>query len=495
MLTTFLIAISSLAAPAASAPAPKVLGTEPSRASSPSEGIRSRDVDASRTVARETGGGQRDGFIRGLRGEILGPDGAAADKTLGGTLDSGFSPPWSIRPYVLNTYEVTLTGLESGWEEKFLLAVPRRPASPAPLLVVFHAWGGLHTELTDRTEFMDAIQRGWYVLCPLGAHQFNFAIEYAQRNVEAALDWVTTYIDIDPDRIYGVGFSMGGGMATSYAARHLDPNHARFAAVINHTGTASIRDVYNESADTSMLEHELMFGGSPDEYPFAYARASSIDLYPDGVVSGLNDLARNLLHIPVMTFSVDRDPNTYLLEQCDSFYGHTLALGGSPTYTEVPGNKHRWTTLDVDDVLDYFEPIRYQDPAFGVPCRVLVDRDANWFHFGVFQRLGDRFSYFRWTLDATNNRVVLDQLSNVRMIDFHPVDLGLPHATQPLEVMVNVADGLGTLDVEVHGYSWRPAAVVRTGVPTADWTYDAARGVVILHETVGVGYPRWTILP
>ena len=52
---------------------------------------------------------------------------------------------------------------------------------------------------------------------------------------------------------------MGGGAALSYAARHRDPERGAFAAVVNHTGTISLRNTYhNVSPDQQGLMHGML---------------------------------------------------------------------------------------------------------------------------------------------------------------------------------------------------------------------------------------------
>ena len=128
-------------------------------------------------------------------------------------------------------YSISFNDTGTGWQESFLLAVPRNPLPSPPLLVMFHGYSTSENSCLTQTPLMKmAMERGWYVVAPLGAHQMNYGVPYSQANIEFVLDWVLHTLPIDTDRIYGIGFSMGGGGVSSYAARHLDPDHARFAA-------------------------------------------------------------------------------------------------------------------------------------------------------------------------------------------------------------------------------------------------------------------------
>ena len=82
---------------------------------------------------------------------------------------------------------------------------------PAPVLTLFHGYGEHLRDTVLRTDLVDeAMSRGWLVFAPLGAHEFNYGIDYAQDNIERAFEFIGARLPLDLDRIYGVGFSMGG---------------------------------------------------------------------------------------------------------------------------------------------------------------------------------------------------------------------------------------------------------------------------------------------
>ena len=108
------------------------------------------------------------------------------------------------------------------------------------------------------------------------------------------LDWIGAKCRVDRTRIYGVGFSMGGGSVTSYAARHLDPARAMFAAVVDHTGGVALRNTYASEPDDADSDDntpqvgdnlevpDILDGwyGAPATHLFGYQRCSTIDMDP-----------------------------------------------------------------------------------------------------------------------------------------------------------------------------------------------------------------------
>ena len=256
--------------------------------------------------------GNRQRVIRGTDGEVLDRNGDVF-AALGGN-PSGSMLGASIQKGMLpkGVYEVTLPNTGTGREEKFLIGVPSAPLNPAPLLVVFHGYGEEHTDMVSKTSyFQEAMARGWIVLAPLGAHKYNYAIDYAQENVELALFWAATYLPLDPDRFYGVGFSMGGGMAASFAARHLETFGPRFAAIAVHSGTCSMRDVYWSANDKSLLEGDGL---------------SLVELLPQTTLAGSKREARQFLGDGAVSINGDKAAADGTLTTADLLHGRTILL-------------------------------------------------------------------------------------------------------------------------------------------------------------------------
>ena len=173
----------------------------------------------------------------------------------------------------------------TGTDELFTLYVPSSPSGQArPMIVGFHGFGVSHLDFSYyNTEFLaEAAARDWFVLAPiqinpvLNTGDISFGSAESQLNVEYVLNYVLDEWPIDLDRIYGIGFSMGGGNALSYAARHRDRETGAFAAVVNHTGAVSPSDVLEPRTRDSNAPLEATFGGPPPR--FEYQRAASIDL-------------------------------------------------------------------------------------------------------------------------------------------------------------------------------------------------------------------------
>jgi len=284
-------------------------------------------------------------------------------------------------PGVAGMYTITLNNTGSGWQETFLLQVPAVPATtPSPLLVCFHKFGVSQNDILTRTTFFQEAQaRNWFCVAPLGAAQVAFSSLESQVNVRAVLDYVTGVFNIDRSRVYGAGFSMGGGSVTSYAARHLDPNGLLFAAIANHTGGVALPHTYANEPDDADLDDnvpnfgdhlevpdilDFWYGGAPQTNAFAYLRCSMMDLDPlTGAVAPGTNMARNLAHVPILNWLAAGDPMVYLYEQTDEFQKHIQHQNTQNTLVIAPGTVHSWNTLDETAVCNWLAQFTLQLPS------------------------------------------------------------------------------------------------------------------------------------
>lgn len=454
------------------------------------------------------------------RARSLGASSPATPSNLGGTVDSlALLSAGQIRqlgarriaraypvPGVFGRYTITLNNTGSGWQETFLLQVPPVPAStPAPLLVCFHKFGVSQNDILNRTTFFDEAQaRNWFCIAPLGAAQVNFGSLESQVNVRAAIEYVTGVFAIDPARIYGVGFSMGGGALATYAARHLDPSGAMFAAIANHTGGIALPHTYaNEPDDADADDHQpnfgdnleipdildFWYGGAPSGNAFAYLRCSMLDLDPlTGAVAPGTDMARNLAHVPVLNWVAAGDPLVYLYEQTDEFHKHVQHQNTQNTLVIVAGNVHSWNTLDETAVCNWLSQFTLQLPTGG---QLLADRDGTWLQLQVAQDVAGDFTPLTWRAVAGANRFELSASRNLRRLTVDTSALGLS-ATTTLTVEVSTADGTGD-ELLLLGYANPPSAVLRDGAP-APSTHDAQIGAVRIVET-DAAIHTWTLVP
>jgi predicted peptidase len=128
-----------------------------------------------------------------------------------------------------------------------------------------------------------------------------------QRDIMNLVQYMETHYNVDPTRIYIAGFSTGGGIAATVAAKYPDV----FAGVLDYAGPTDYAEWYSERADLA-IELGGEFGGDPTNN-FEYPRRSS------------RFLARNLEYVPMRIVhgtSDDRVPST----QSTRLYTDTMPL-------------------------------------------------------------------------------------------------------------------------------------------------------------------------
>lgn len=397
--------------------------------------------------------------------------------------------------YVIE-FSAAVTG--TGFKERAMVYEPSPPpAGPVPMLVVFHKFGSSHLDVEQNTTYLEeASKRGWYVVCPLGAEKMSFASLESQGNIELVLDFMMGLGQVDPARIYGVGFSMGGGAVTSYAARHLDPNRPMIAALIDHSGGVALNHTYFSDPPAQFI-FDFWFGdgsaGSAD--PWKMNRSSVIDFDPTTLlVDDSQDFARNLLHAPMRIVRASNDPLAYLSTQSDVFDTHMKALGvvsgTAYGYYILPFQGHDWSMLDESGACDWLSQFTLQIPQSG---RTLADRDGNWFHFDVQQGMAGQFTPFDWSADGATNSLSLTHTSNLQAITVDLLAMGLD-PSMTLDISLSTDDGIGDT-VRLRDVPSAPLVVLRDSIPETNWNWSAGTGVLTLTEVDGGAHDWRVILP
>ncbi|MDG1050783.1 MAG: alpha/beta hydrolase-fold protein, partial [Planctomycetota bacterium] len=406
---------------------------------------------------------------------------------------------------------------ETQEEESFTIYVPPTPPGvERPLLAAFHGFNVSHLDIWANTSFIAECQaRDWILVAPYqrnlaptgpGTSQTAFGSAQSQLHVQAVIDYAMDQFAVDRDRVYGVGFSMGGGAALSYAARHRDRERGAFAAVVNHTGTVSLQNVYS-NADTSVQQLMVrIFNGSPSFSPFEYSRASVINLDAAGtLVPGGNHMASNLAGVAVRTYYGIGDSQQYLIDQGQSLHALMGSLGLQHELVALPANctpqqqGHCWSTIDETEVCDWLSSKSYQSP--GPVGRILADRDGRWGEISVEPALSNEFAVVEYSVSGPQNSVRLQGTSNVDVIELDLADLGIDPLSS-WSIRSGTLDGTAD-EFSVAGLPGLPLAVRRNGVtlgeecqgaPGPSWCFDASSGTLRISETSGVS-AFWSVTP
>lgn len=393
----------------------------------------------------------------------------------------------------------------TGGIELFSLFVPDTdPSVPRPLLTAFHGAGSSHGDIYFRAMdfFVEADQRDWFLIAPLqrnlnGPADTSYASAESQLHVEVLIQLILDTYSIDRDRLYAAGFSMGGGNALSYAARHRDRRSGAISAVVNHTGSVALSNVYVNAPTIVVDIMEGIFGGPPTGPVFEWQRSSLIEVDAAGsLLSQGRHMALNLEHVPVQTWFNSLDNFTYLQAQAQTLHGFISALpAGDHELVTVPGGvpncvgQHCWDTLDIAAACQWLSAQSLEaNPAAGT---VLADRDARWGRFDVAQRLQGAFTEFEYTVNPSANLLAITDTGNALSVSVRVQKLGLD-PSQPLFVSTTRMENQGNAIV-LRGYTAAPTTVTRNGIflgptcgdppATVGWCYDAQAGTVTIDES------------
>lgn len=402
-------------------------------------------------------------------------------------------------------------------QEIFTLHVPdSAPGVKRPLLMAFHGFGVSHLDIAFNTSLLqEAADRDWFLVAPfqfsdVGDAQVSYSSVQSQVQVEAVMSWIMDRWPVDRDRIYGAGFSMGGGNAANYAARHRDRRQGAFAAVVNHTGSVSVADVYKNQLNIQG-ELDLIFGGSPLVFPFEYQRSSVIELDGMGtLMPGGRNLAVNLEHVPTQSWYGIEDPLTYLVDQTIQLDAFMQLLPNADhmlmptTVTQEcllgPALGHCWETLDAQMACDWLELQTLENaPLEG---EYLIDRDGRWGVFDVVCEQPGQFSSFEYSFLPAFGRARIEATDNIAEISLDLSRVGLD-TTQAVEVTLGSNDA--SLDrLILRGMASAPQLVRRDGQTivedcsgmgiTPGWCYDAASQTVTIFDAPSVP-AVWLVRP
>ncbi len=389
-----------------------------------------------------------------------------------------------------------------GWPENFLYVEPLpAPTQPVPLVVMFHKFGSTQNDLTFNTNFpAEAGAQGWYLVCPLAANTQHFGSLPSQVHMEAViLDMLVRYPLIDRNRIYAVGFSMGGGAVANYAARHLNPAKPMFASMVAMSGGFALKHTYYSDVPVRpFLDFWYGNGGAGSADPWKMARSSAVNFDPITlVVENTEDLARNLLHIPMRIVRPIDDPVPYLPVQGDVMAAHMQTLGATVgpnfDYKFVPfgwdAYDHKWSMLDSHWAFNWMGTHTLTLPT---SASTLADRDDTYFHFFVEQDAAGAFTPFTWNIDVPNNTLSFSATANLKRLTVDTLGAGINPLLQ-FTVNLATADGLAD-DIVITSVPSKPISVLRDTLPTSSWNYNATLGELTLLETDGLPH-QWVITP
>ena len=281
------------------------------------------------------------------------------------------------------------------------------PNSTYPLLVAFHQWGGDHMSpfYTDFDE--ESNLRGWIFMSPFGGASNNYNHQGAQYMVKKALEWMIENYNIDTNRIYMVGGSMGGASGMIYANNHLNPEEPMVSATASASGILDCeRRAIEMDGNNSMTE---WFGGNYDEVPYEYHRNSAI-YFADSTQS----MHYNLKYTPLyFDFGVTEPHRTHAEDMYEIMYGYNTDMW----IDDDPTGSHGFSVFDENHVCDWLSQFELINDPDTINVNLDEPSRAYWLE-AYNQNLNNEFIKINAVRNENNNFGIYE-LSNLDSIIFH----------------------------------------------------------------------------
>ncbi|MFT7461791.1 MAG: poly(3-hydroxybutyrate) depolymerase [Pseudohongiellaceae bacterium] len=312
---------------------------------------------------------------------------------------------------------------------KYQLPLSYTPGGPGlPLLVAYHGFGSSANSVGPATTLdEEANTRDMLYLSPTGIDDKLFGSPICQQHIEVAIQWMIDNFDVDEDRIYMVGFSMGGCVVANFASRHRDPEDIMIAAVGVISGTLDITQswILGDAALKGWLENSYNFKGSPAQNAFNYLQASSVYFDPfsylplPGTLTPSQSMGSNLEYPPTyLTYDVDDtlvevrgsiDQFDALLQTQGATIMKAVKSGTVDPDTGLPA-PHSWAVLDEVEMLDFFGAVTVD--RYPETFDAMLDLGGNIAWASTSQEFIDTFTYIDGVANPGAGSMVITNVTN-----------------------------------------------------------------------------------
>ena len=371
------------------------------------------------------------------------------------------------------------TGTNTGLNEFIYYQVPDDyfpEGEPIPLVIAYHGFGGSANSVGLLSTIDEECNtRGWLYLSVTGGDDQLFGSRICQANVDAAVQWMLANFNVDHDRIYMVGFSMGAGVTASFTARHRDPTGLMIAATGYVAGTYDLVAGYNTgtSGIQAWMVNPFNFGGPPASKLFAYLQAST--MYHDpatylplpGTLLPELSMARNLHDVPAYFVWDALDTVTLVTPHNPVMVSFLQSLGATVDSNQVvsQGNPHHWSILDEADLFDFFTGKTVE--RYPSDFLALFDGDPNWQNpntsdgYGrvswceLYVRRANELARVEGSADTLTGHVTVDNVDNATSLVIHMDDAEI-EGIWPVRVTVTNIDD-EPISVALTGFDQVPS--------------------------------------
>ena len=281
------------------------------------------------------------------------------------------------------------------------------PNNEHPLLVAFHQWGGNENSNYYTNFDEEANSRNWIMLSPYGGSANNYNHQGSQNMVQLEIEWIMNHFNIDSNRIYMIGGSMGGASGAIYHNNHLNPLEPMVAATASASGILDCeRRAIEMDGNNSMIE---WFGGNWDEVPFEYHRNSAV-YFADSTQS----MHYNLKHLPLyLDFGISENHRIH----AEDLYNLIRNYNNNMWIDTEPTGSHGYPVFDENHVCNWLSQFELMNNPNIVNVNLDEPSRAYWLEVkGQFNNT----DFIRINAVKNENNVFnIYELSNSDSIIFH----------------------------------------------------------------------------
>jgi acetyl esterase/lipase len=344
-----------------------------------------------------------------------------------------------------------------------------------PLLIAYHGYGSSANSVATETSLDEECNaRGWLYVAPTGIDDQLFGSPVSQANTASAVQWMLDHYHVDANRIYMVGFSMGGGITANFTAHRRDPGSWMIAAIGIVSGTFDWTMSWTMGTPSlkTWLENAYNFNGTPAAQAFAYQRSSGLyftaGTYPPlpGTLDASLSMAVNLGSTPTFVTWDLADTLPEVRKQEPVFTSLMASLGGVIESHPVTGTPvtHSWDVLNEPLLFDFFA----QHTLDRAPAsfHALADGDVAVSWATLLQHTPQSFSRLDGAAALGPATLAVTGLDNLAQLALHADLAGIP-GPGPLRVVAGSVDSTPTL-LRYDGLGAPPA-----------WFADTATGALL----------------
>ncbi|MCZ6597121.1 MAG: hypothetical protein O7B99_05765 [Planctomycetota bacterium] len=409
--------------------------------------------------------------------------------------------PWVTSDPLVEVIVYTPYSGSPDYNERFKFQFPvGAPVQETALVIAFHSWNVSEQQIFNPANIelaQQCTEKGWMLLAPYGLNQVNFGNEPSQAALEAILALVETFFDFNHDKIYTLGFSMGGINAASFAFRHQDPTQERIAGVIYHTGSTDAVRSYVESAPSvqGIFESAAVFGGSPTQVPFNYDRinparflAPIYDTFDEAFTN-----VNGILDTPWYLF-LNMSDQSKLVGWTIDLKNYMEAKGAADlttVFTFTGGDDHHLSTMSFKNALDW--AATKELGPLPTSAEILADRPAKYLYTELLAAPAQTLSRYDVSVDAPSNDF---SITDTHAVDELGFDLALMGLDPAFLLTFTSGSGDGTADTYVlQGYPTAPSSVLANGNPPAAWSHDAISAELSITPTADGSSASVQVIP